>query len=75
MLMHEDGRFVGSVSGGCVEGDVLETAAMVIASGTHQAKRYGTADGAVWRLAFRAERHRLIQPSACVPPDLFDQLT
>ncbi|KAK0348695.1 hypothetical protein LTR94_036158, partial [Friedmanniomyces endolithicus] len=31
MLVHADGRFEGSVSGGCVEGDILDTAARVIA--------------------------------------------
>ena len=33
MLVHEDGRFEGSVSGGCVEGDVLHAAAETIADG------------------------------------------
>jgi len=78
MLMHEDGRFVGSVSGGCVEGDVLETAAMVIASGTHQVKRYGTSDGAVWEagLPCGGDILILIQPvsAAGFPPGLFDQI-
>ena len=31
MLVHADGRFEGSVSGGCVENDILATAAEVIA--------------------------------------------
>ena len=31
MLVHKDGAFVGSVSGGCVEGDVLHVAAEIIA--------------------------------------------
>jgi xanthine dehydrogenase accessory factor len=48
MLVNGDGRFVGSVSGGCVEGDVLETAARVIASGRHEVRRYGVADDAAW---------------------------
>jgi xanthine dehydrogenase accessory factor len=33
MLVHADGRLEGSVSGGCVEGDVLALAAEVLASG------------------------------------------
>ena len=50
MLVHADGRFVGSVSGGCVEGDVLARAAEVIARGVHQIARYGIADGAAWEV-------------------------
>jgi xanthine dehydrogenase accessory factor len=50
MLVHADGRFVGSVSGGCVEGDVLHVAAEVIAKGAAQIKRYGVADGAAWEV-------------------------
>ena len=50
MLIHEDGRFTGSVSGGCVEGDVLETAAAIIAGAPHELKRYGVADGMAWEV-------------------------
>lgn len=50
MLVHGDGRFEGSVSGGCVEGDVLDSAATVIATGKSQLKRYGVADGAAWEV-------------------------
>jgi xanthine dehydrogenase accessory factor len=50
MLVHEDGRFEGSVSGGCVEGDVLATAAAVIASGEAVLKRYGVADANAWEV-------------------------
>lgn len=48
MLVHGDGRFVGSVSGGCVENDVLAIAAQVIASGQHQIRRYGVANDSAW---------------------------
>jgi xanthine dehydrogenase accessory factor len=50
MLIHADGRFVGSVSGGCVEGDVLHVAADVIAGGQPVLRRYGVADGAAWEV-------------------------
>lgn len=50
MLMHEDGRFVGSVSGGCVEGDVLQVAADVIAQNSFAVRRYGVADGSAWEV-------------------------
>lgn len=50
MLIHADGRMEGSVSGGCVEGDVLMLAADVIASGRSERRRYGVADGAAWEV-------------------------
>lgn len=50
MLVHADGRFTGSVSGGCVEGDVLETARQVIADNGFALRRYGVADGAAWEV-------------------------
>lgn len=50
MLVHADGRFVGSVSGGCVEGDILEAAASVIAHNSFALRRYGVADGAAWEV-------------------------
>jgi xanthine dehydrogenase accessory factor len=48
MLVHADGRFVGSVSGGCVEADVMERAQMVLAGAPAVLRRYGVADDAAW---------------------------
>jgi xanthine dehydrogenase accessory factor len=48
MLVHADGRFVGSVSGGCVEADVLERAQMILAGAPAVLRRYGVADDAAW---------------------------
>lgn len=48
MLVHADGRFVGSVSGGCVEADVLERAQMVLAGAPAILRHYGVADDAAW---------------------------
>jgi xanthine dehydrogenase accessory factor len=50
MLVHEDGRFEGSVSGGCVEGDVLALAADVIAGAPAILRDYGVADPAAWEV-------------------------
>lgn len=50
MLVHEDGRFIGSVSGGCVEGDILQVAADVIAQNGFAVRRYGVADGSAWEV-------------------------
>ncbi|WP_404336533.1 XdhC family protein [Sphingomonas sp. MMS12-HWE2-04] len=50
MLVHGDGRFEGSVSGGCVETDILATAADVIAGAPAVVKTYGVADAAAWEV-------------------------
>jgi xanthine dehydrogenase accessory factor len=50
MLVHGDGRFVGSVSGGCVEGDVLQTASDIMEYGPHIIRRYGIANDAAWEV-------------------------
>ena len=42
------GHFEGSVSGGCVEGAVIERAAAVIASGTPETLEFGIADETAW---------------------------
>ncbi len=70
MLVHEDGRFVGSVSGGCVEGDVLQTASDIMDGGPHVIRRYGVADGAAWEVGLPCggDIVVLIQP---VSPDYF----
>lgn len=44
MAVSDDGVVSGSVSGGCVEGAVYETAQEVLSSGTAQFQRYGFSD-------------------------------
>jgi len=44
MLVGPDGTAVGSVSGGCVEGAVYETAQQVVSSGQPTLQRYGVSD-------------------------------
>lgn len=76
MLVHGDGRFVGSVSGGCVESDVLAIAAQVIMSGQHQLRRYGVANDAAWEagLPCGGDIVVLVQPvsDSGFPAGLFD---
>jgi len=44
LAVHPDGEVVGSVSGGCVEGAVVEVATEVLASGVPQLVTYGISD-------------------------------
>ncbi len=45
-----DGLFVGSVSGGCVEGDVVAEAIDVIDTGKARLLEFGVADDMAWRV-------------------------
>ena len=78
MLVHGDGRFEGSVSGGCVETDILATAAEVIAGAPAVVKRYGVADAAAWEVGLPCggEIAVLVQPvsAAGFDPELFDRI-
>jgi len=78
MLVHADGRMEGSVSGGCVEGDVLAVASEVIASGRSQCRRYGVADGDAWEVGLPCGGtiEVLVQPVAKdgFSPALFDAI-
>lgn len=75
MLVHEDGRFTGSVSGGCVEGDVLHCAEQVMAGAPAMLRRYGVSDGAAWEVGLPCggDIQVLVQPVSKVgfPPSLF----
>ena len=48
MIIHQDGRFEGSISGGCVESDILQRAEEVIAGRSGHLACYGVADGDAW---------------------------
>ena len=78
MLVHADGRFEGSVSGGCVETDILATAAEVIAGGDFQVKHYGVADAAAWEVGLPCggEIAVMVQrvDAAQFDPELFDRI-
>src|SRR3982750_4738846 len=50
MLVHADGRFEGSVSGGCVEGEVLPAAAETIADGAFRKLKYGVTNDLAWEV-------------------------
>jgi xanthine dehydrogenase accessory factor len=48
MAIAEDGRIAGSVSGGCVEGAVVEAAGQVLETGRPTLLRYGVSDETAW---------------------------
>lgn len=50
LVIDEEGRFLGSVSGGCVEGAVVSEALDVIASGSPKLLEFGVADETAWRV-------------------------
>ena len=50
LVINDDGTFLGSVSGGCVEGDVVTEAQDTIADGKPRTLEYGVADETAWRV-------------------------
>ena len=78
MLVHADGRFEGSVSGGCVEGEILDTAAKVIAGAPFSVQKYGVADDSAWQVGLPCggEIAVMVQPVSAegFDPELFDRI-
>jgi len=78
MLVHADGRFEGSVSGGCVESDILSVAAEVIAGKPFQIRDYGVADATAWEVGLPCggQIQVLVQPVSAegFDPELFDRI-
>lgn len=50
LVIDDEGNFLGSVSGGCVEGAVVEEAAEVIASAKARTLEFGVADETAWKV-------------------------
>ncbi len=50
LVIDEEGVFLGSVSGGCVEGAVITEALDVIADGKPRMLAFGVADETAWRV-------------------------
>ena len=71
MAVNSDGEIAGSVSGGCVEGAVIEAAQDVIRSGLARKLHFGVADETAWEvgLACGGEIEVLVQP---LDPVLFN---
>jgi xanthine/CO dehydrogenase XdhC/CoxF family maturation factor len=50
LVIDEEGNFLGSVSGGCVEGAVVTEAMDVIDSGKPKLLEFGVADDTAWKV-------------------------
>ena len=50
LVIDGDGNFIGSVSGGCVEGAVVTEAVDIIESGTPKVLEFGVADETAWEV-------------------------
>jgi xanthine/CO dehydrogenase XdhC/CoxF family maturation factor len=50
LAIDSDGNFMGSVSGGCVEGAVITDAMEVIETGKSRILEFGVADETAWRV-------------------------
>lgn len=50
LAVDDTGHFVGSVSGGCIEGAVIDAAAQVMASGVPQLLEFGVSDEQAWQV-------------------------
>ena len=78
LVVREDGIFEGSVSGGCVEGDVVSEATAVIDDGGSKLLEYGVADARAWEVGLACGGQITILVQALVPghfaPALLDQL-
>lgn len=78
LVIRDDGLFEGSVSGGCVEGDVIAAATDVIAESKPKRLEYGVADARAWEvgLACGGRIAVLVQPvsEAGFSPALVERL-
>lgn len=78
LIVRDDGLFEGSVSGGCVEGDVVMAALDVIANDRSERLHYGVADAKAWEvgLACGGEIEILVQPVSAngFAPEYLDRI-
>ena len=50
LVIDAEGNFIGSVSGGCVEGAVVSEAIDIIGTGTPKLLQFGVADETAWKV-------------------------
>ncbi len=78
LAIRDDGLFEGSVSGGCVEGDVIVEAADLIRDGGAKRLDYGVADATAWEVGLACGGRISVFVQALTddrfPPALLDRL-
>ena len=78
LVVRDDGLFEGSVSGGCVEGDVITQAVEAIGTGLAKRLDYGVSEARAWEvgLACGGQISIFVQPvnDANFPPSLLQQI-
>ncbi len=78
LAVRDDGLFEGSVSGGCVEGDVITEALDLIAAGGAKRLDYGVADATAWEVGLACGGRISVFVQAVgkdrFPPALLDRL-
>lgn len=50
LVIRDDGHFAGSVSGGCIETDVIASAMDLMAAGGHERLEYGVSNARAWEV-------------------------
>jgi xanthine/CO dehydrogenase XdhC/CoxF family maturation factor len=50
LAIRDDASFIGSVSGGCIEGDVVTRALDTLATGKPEVLEYGVSDAKAWEV-------------------------
>ena len=72
LVVRGDGVHRGSVSGGCIEGAVIEEALTVIADGKARLLRYGVTDEMAWEVGLSCGG--TVEVHVTHPPEVLDQL-
>jgi xanthine/CO dehydrogenase XdhC/CoxF family maturation factor len=64
LVIDAEGNFMGAVSGGCVEGEVITQAIETMETGGHKILSYGVADETAWQvgLACGGKIRILVEP-------------
>ena len=72
LVVRGDGLHRGSVSGGCIEGAVIEEALAVMADGDARLLRYGVTDEMAWEVGLSCGG--TVEVHVARPPEVLDQL-